>query len=50
MKLSTAGEGKQLFREGDSVEVDGFTVKRGEKQYRKPSGDLDWMKTYTFTK
>jgi len=41
---------KQVFREGDAVAVDGFTVTRGEKEYRKPSGDLDTTKNYTFTK
>lgn len=41
---------KQLFREGDGVTVDGFTVTRGQKEYRKPSGDLDFTNAYTFTK
>lgn len=41
---------KQLFREGDGVTVDGFTVTRGQKEYRKPSGDLDYTNAYTFTK
>lgn len=41
---------KQVFREGDRVSVDGFTVKRGKREYRKPSGDLDEANAYTFTK
>ena len=41
---------KQLFRDGDSIEVDGFTVTRGQREYRKPSGDMDWTPAYTFTK
>ena len=40
---------KQLFREGDGVDVDGFTVTRGDKEYRKPSGDLDYTNAYTFS-
>jgi hypothetical protein len=41
---------KQVFREGDTVDVDGFTVTRGKKAYRKPSGDMDEANAYTFTK
>jgi hypothetical protein len=41
---------KQVFRDGDSVAVDGFTVTRSEKEYRKPSGDMDKTNAYTFTK
>jgi hypothetical protein len=41
---------KQLFRDGDAVNVDGFTISRSPKEYRKPSGDLDTTKAYTFTK
>ena len=41
---------KQVFRDGDSVGVDGFTVTRSEKPYRKPSGDMDTTNAYTFTK
>ena len=41
---------KQLFRDGDGLTVDGFTVTRGQKEYRKPSGDLDFTNAYTFTK
>jgi hypothetical protein len=41
---------KQLFRDGDSIEVDGFTVTRGQREYRKPSGDMDTTNAYTFTK
>ena len=41
---------KQVFRDGESVDVDGFTVTRSDKGYRKPSGDMDTTKAYTFTK
>lgn len=41
---------KQVFRDGDGVTVDGFTVTRGQKQYRKPSGDLDFTNAYTVNK
>ena len=41
---------KQLFRDGDSLDVDGFTVSRTRKEYRKPSGDLDFTNAYSFTK
>jgi hypothetical protein len=41
---------KQIFREGDMVEVDGFTVTRGRKEYYKARGDLDYTNAYTFTK
>ena len=41
---------KQLFREGDTIDVDGFTVKRTRKEYRKQSGDLDFTNAYTFAK
>ena len=41
---------KQVFRDGDAVTVDGYTVTRGRKEYRKPSGDVDTTNAYTFTK
>lgn len=41
---------KQVFRTGDSVNVDGFTITRSDKGYRKPSGDLDTTNAYTFKK
>ena len=41
---------KRLFRDGDTITVDGFTVTRGRKEYRKPSGDMDFTPSYTFTK
>jgi VirE N-terminal domain len=41
---------KQLFRHGETVNVDGFQIARGRKEYRKPSGDLDFTNAYTFTK
>ena len=41
---------KQLFREGDAIDVDGFTVKRTRKEYRKQSGDLDYTNAYAFAK
>ena len=41
---------KQVFRNSDVVNVDGFTVTRADKAYRKPSGDWDTTNSYTFTK
>ncbi|MGP8234263.1 MAG: hypothetical protein ACLQVW_02480 [Limisphaerales bacterium] len=41
---------KQLFRDGEAVNVDGFQVTRGRKEYRKQSGDMDFTNAYTFTK
>ena len=41
---------KQLFRESDTLAVDGFTVTRGRKGYRKASGNLDFTPAYSFTK
>jgi hypothetical protein len=41
---------KQLFSQSDTIEMDGFLVKRGRKEYRKECCDLATMQTYTFTK
>jgi hypothetical protein len=41
---------KQLFREGDGLDLDGFTVTRTRKDFRKPSGDVDHTNAYSFTK
>ena len=41
---------KQLFRDGDGLDVDGFTINRTRKEYHKPSGDLDFTNAYIFTK
>ena len=41
---------KQLFRDGDALDVDGFSVKRSRKEYRKQSGDLDFTNAYAFAK
>ena len=41
---------KTMFTAGDTMTVDGFTVTRGQKEYRKPSGDLDRTNSYTFAK
>ncbi len=38
---------RRVFREGNRVEVDGFTVERGQSAYEKPSGDTDIMRFYT---
>ena len=40
---------KQLFRDGDTLAVDGFTVNRTQKEYRKQSGDMDSTNAYRFT-
>ncbi|MCX6926317.1 MAG: hypothetical protein NT154_24390, partial [Verrucomicrobia bacterium] len=39
---------KKVFGSEDTVELEGFSIERGEREYRKPSGDLAWMPTYTF--
>ena len=42
---------KQVFRDGDSVEVDGFTATRGVRQHPRDDGNgYTPMKTYTFSK
>jgi hypothetical protein len=41
---------RQIFLASDTVEVDGFKIVRGKKEYRKRSGDLDTANAYTFTK
>ena len=41
---------KRLFRDGAGLDVDGFTIKRTEKEYRKQSGDMDSTNAYNFTK
>jgi hypothetical protein len=41
---------KQVFRDRDMVNIDGFTINRSEKPYRKPSGDMDTTYAYAFTK
>jgi len=40
---------RRVFKDGDEIKVDGYTVNRGQKEYRKPSGDLDTAPTYSFT-
>ena len=49
-KQQVGKEMKKVFRESDVVDCDGFTVTRGQREYRKPSGDLSTTNTYTFTK
>jgi hypothetical protein len=39
---------RRVFREAEEIEVDGFTIRRSQQAYRKPSGDGDTMRTYTF--
>lgn len=41
---------KQLFRDGDALDLDGFTITRTRKEYHKPSGDLDFTNAYNFAK
>lgn len=41
---------KLVFRDGDTVSVDGYTISRVSREYRKPSGDLATSNAYTFTK
>jgi hypothetical protein len=41
---------KQLFRDGDGLDLDGFTIRRSRKEYHKHSGDLDFTNAYSFTK
>ncbi len=39
---------RRVFQEAEQVQVDGFDVRRVNQAYRKPSGDGDTMRTYTF--
>ena len=39
---------RRVFQDVDLVQVDGFDVRRSQQTYRKPSGDADTMRTYTF--
>ena len=41
---------KQVFRDSNIVNLDGFNITRGQQAYRKPSGDMDTTNAYTFTK
>lgn len=41
---------KRVFNKGDEIKVDGYAVRRGQREYRKPSGDLDCTPEYTFIK
>lgn len=41
---------KQLFRDGDSVNVDGFTVARAVRYQQRDGGGAVDVKTYTFSK
>jgi hypothetical protein len=41
---------RRVFQQGDQVEVDGFVIQRGTQSYRKGSGDMDTMRTYTFNR
>jgi hypothetical protein len=41
---------KQLFRDGDSLDVDGFTVARAVRYQSRTEGGAVDVKTYTFTK
>ena len=41
---------KQLFRDGDTLDVDGFTVARAVRYQNRPEGGAVDVKTYTFAK
>jgi hypothetical protein len=41
---------RRIFGDRDSAAVEGFTVLRTRREYRKPSGDLDSTPAYTFQK
>jgi hypothetical protein len=41
---------RRAFRDSDQITADGYTVTRGRRDYRKPSGDLDSTPEYTFSK
>lgn len=41
---------KRIFHDSESLDLDGFTIDRSDRPYRKPSGDLDTTKAYTFAK
>lgn len=37
---------RRIFREGDAIELDGFTIQRASQAHKKPSGDMDTLRTY----
>jgi hypothetical protein len=37
---------RRVFREGDSIELDGFTIQRVSQAHKKPSGDMDTLRAY----
>lgn len=41
---------RRLFQDGEQLSIDGFEVRRGERAFRKPSGDMDTARSYTFSK
>jgi hypothetical protein len=41
---------RRCFKDGDSLEVDGFTVKRAVRLVRRQEGGAMDVKTYAFTK
>jgi hypothetical protein len=41
---------RRVFEDADQITVEGYTVTRGEHEYRKPSGDRDTTPSYTFAK
>jgi hypothetical protein len=41
---------RRVFHDGQEITVDGYAVKRGRREYRKESGDLDTTPEYTFSK
>jgi hypothetical protein len=41
---------RRVFNDGQEINVDGYVVNRGQREYRKPSGDKDFTPEYTFTR
>jgi hypothetical protein len=49
-KLQVGALMRRVFQDVDEINVDGYTVSRGRREYRKPSGDMDFTPEYKFTK
>jgi hypothetical protein len=41
---------RRVFRDREAISVDGYTVDRCRREFRKPSGDIDSTPAYTFSK
>jgi hypothetical protein len=41
---------RRVFKDAPEIKVDGYKVNRDRREFRKPSGDLDFTPEYTFNK